>query len=171
MNVGLVAHDNCKGQLLEWCLFNVGTLAHHTLYATGTTGTMIEHETGLKVNRLLSGPLGGDQQVGAMVATQQLDALFFFWDPETPQPHDVDVKALLRLTTLWNVPTACNVATADLIISSPLFEGDYEAIVPEFGDRNIDEIDGLNLDEIEGTQEHGEEHSEDSGEPQDAEQE
>jgi len=136
MNIGLVAHDNCKGQLLEWCLFNVGTLSHHDLYATGTTGTMIEHETGLPVTRLLSGPMGGDQQIGALVATGKLDMLVFLWDPATPQPHDVDVKALLRLTTLWNVPTACNVATADLMVSSPLF-GNYEPIAPEFADRAV----------------------------------
>ncbi|MCL2317387.1 MAG: methylglyoxal synthase [Actinomycetia bacterium] len=137
MRIGLIAHDNCKGQLLEWCAWNVPVLRRHALYATGTTGTLIEHETGLKVTKLLSGPKGGDQQIGAMIATGQLDALFFFWDPETPQPHDPDVKALLRLATLWNIPSACNVATADMIISSPLFEGDYEPIKPEFVERDV----------------------------------
>jgi len=137
MRIGLIAHDNCKGALLEWCAWNVPVLGKHELYATGTTGTIIEHETRLTINRLLSGPKGGDQQIGAMIATGKLDALFFFWDPETPQPHDPDVKALLRLATLWNIPTACNVATADMVISSPLFEGDYEPVKPEFGERDV----------------------------------
>ena len=119
-------------------MWNRPVLRHHTLFATGTTGTIIEHETGLPITRLLSGPKGGDQQIGAMIATGQLDALFFFWDPETPAPHDPDVKALLRMTTLWNVPTACNVATADMIISSPLFGGDYEPVKPEFCDRAVE---------------------------------
>jgi len=139
MRIGLVAHDNCKGSLLEWCVWNRRLLARHSLCATGTTGTIIEHETGLKITKLLSGPKGGDQQIGAMIATGKLDALFFFWDPETPQPHDPDVKALLRLATLWNMPTACNVATADMIVSSPLFESnDYEPLRPEFAEREIE---------------------------------
>jgi methylglyoxal synthase len=122
---------------MEWCAFNRGTLAKHDLWATGTTGTLLEHEIGLKVNRLLSGPKGGDQQVGAMIATATLDVLFFFWDPESPQPHDPDVKALLRLATLWNAPTACNTATADMIISSPLFASDYKPRKPDMPDREI----------------------------------
>ncbi|MCL2652775.1 MAG: methylglyoxal synthase [Propionibacteriaceae bacterium] len=139
MRIGLVAHDNCKGSLLEWCVWNRRLLARHELFATGTTGTIIEHEAGLKITKLLSGPKGGDQQIGAMIATGKLDALFFFWDPETPQPHDPDVKALLRLATLWNMPTACNVATADMIVSSPLFESkDYEPLRPEFAEREIE---------------------------------
>jgi len=139
MRIGLIAHDNLKGALLEWCAWNRPVLAHHDLYATGTTGTIIEHETGLKITKLLSGPKGGDQQIGAMIATGKLDALFFFWDPETPQPHDPDVKALLRLATLWNVPAACNVATADMIISSPLFESkEYEPVRPEFEERHVE---------------------------------
>jgi len=141
MKIGLVAHDNCKGHLLEWCAFNRPVLRAHDLYATGTTGTLIEHETGLRVTKLLSGPKGGDQQIGAMIATGKMDALFFFWDPETPQPHDPDVKALLRMTTLWNTPTACNVATADMIISSPLFGSDYEPVKPDFGERDIELAD------------------------------
>lgn len=138
MRIALIAHDNCKGALLEWCAWNRGVLSRHRLFATGTTGTIIEHETGLSITRLLSGPKGGDQQIGAMIATGQLDALFFFWDPETPQPHDPDVKALLRLSTLWNIPSACNVATADMIISSPLFaSADYQPIRPEFAERTV----------------------------------
>jgi methylglyoxal synthase len=133
MRIALVAHDDCKGALLEWCSWNIPVLRAHELYATGTTGTLIEHETGLDITRLLSGPKGGDQQVGAMIATKKLDALFFFWDPESPQPHDPDVKALLRLATLWNIPYACNTATADMIISSPLFANkDYKRLMPHF---------------------------------------
>jgi methylglyoxal synthase len=138
MKIALVAHDAQKASLLQWCLWNRKTLSRHELVATGTTGTIIEQEAKLPVRRLLSGPKGGDQQVGAMIATQELDALFFFWDPESPQPHDPDVKALLRLATLWNIPYACNTSTADLIISSPLFESDdYEPIKPDFGDREV----------------------------------
>ena len=138
MRIGLVAHDGRKGALLEWCVWNREKLKKHDLYATGTTGTMIEHETGMKITKLLSGPRGGDQQVGVKIATQQLDALFFFWDPETPQPHDPDVKALLRLATLWNIPYACNISTADMIISSPLFANpDYEPLQPIFDSRVI----------------------------------
>ncbi|MDR1799631.1 MAG: methylglyoxal synthase, partial [Bifidobacteriaceae bacterium] len=124
--IALVAHDNKKIDLLHWAGFNRGTLCHHELWATGTTGTMLEYELGLKVNRLLSGPVGGDQQVGAMIAENRLDVLIFFWDPLEPQPHDPDVKALLRLAALWNAPAACNPATADLMISSPLFASDYQ---------------------------------------------
>ncbi|MDR1711470.1 MAG: methylglyoxal synthase [Propionibacteriaceae bacterium] len=142
MRIGLVAHDDCKGALLEWCAWNKPVLARHELFATGTTGSIIEAETHLSVTRLLSGPKGGDQQIGAMIATQKLDALFFFWDPESPQPHDPDVKALLRLATLWNVPYACNTATADMIISSPLFEGDYEPLKPDFDPRTVEVVDG-----------------------------
>ena len=139
MRIGLIAHDNCKGALLEWCQWNRRVLSRHELFATGTTGTIIEHETGLKITKLLSGPKGGDQQIGALIATGQLDALFFFWDPETPQPHDPDVKALLRLSTLWNIPCACNVATADMVISSPLFASeDYEPVRPDFAERQVE---------------------------------
>ncbi|MDR2973087.1 MAG: methylglyoxal synthase [Propionibacteriaceae bacterium] len=137
MEIGLVAHDAKKGELMEWCAFNRGTLSQHELWATGTTGTLIEHEVGLAIHRLLSGPRGGDQEVGAMIATGRLDMLFFFWDPETPQPHDPDVKALLRLATLWNTPTACNSATADMIISSPLFGDDYKPHRPDSFDRSV----------------------------------
>lgn len=124
--IALVAHDGRKQDLLEWAKFNAGTLGEHELYATGTTGKLIADETGLDVNRFRSGPLGGDMQLGAAIAENKLDLLIFFWDPMTPHPHDVDVKALLRISVLYNVPTACNRATADYLISSPLLKLDYK---------------------------------------------
>ncbi len=129
--IALVAHDNKKADLLEWARYNRGSLEQHDLYATGTTGKMLsEALVELKVKRLLSGPLGGDQQIGAMIAAGELDALVFFWDPLEPQPHDPDVKALLRIAVLYNIPTACNRASADFVISSPLILEEYERIVP-----------------------------------------
>jgi methylglyoxal synthase len=119
--VALIAHDGRKADLAEWAQFNRGTLAGCHLVATGTTGAMIAEKTGLAVELLRSGPLGGDAQVGAMLVDAQLDLIVFFWDPLTTQPHDVDVKALLRLAVLYNVPIACNRSTADFLISSPLF--------------------------------------------------
>ncbi len=123
--IALVAHDGRKHDLLEWVKFNVGTLGEHELYATGTTGKVIAEETGLDVRRFRSGPLGGDMQLGAAIAEDKLDILVFFWDPMTPHPHDVDVKALLRVSVLYNIPTACNRSTADFVISSPLLKEDY----------------------------------------------
>jgi methylglyoxal synthase len=130
--IALVAHDNKKADLLEWAKFNRGTLAEHKLYATGTTGRMISEELGLAVERLHSGPLGGDQQVGALIVEGKVDFVIFFWDPLAPQPHDPDVKALLRLTVVWNVPVACNRATADFLISSPLLSTAYQRTVPDY---------------------------------------
>ncbi len=124
--IALIAHDNCKGEMLEWARFNRGTLAGHELYATGTTGRLLAVELDLPVNRFLSGPLGGDQQVGAAIAEGRIDFLIFFWDPLEPQPHDVDVKALLRIAVVCNVPTACNRATADFVLSSPLTAEEYQ---------------------------------------------
>jgi len=122
----LIAHDSRKRDLLEWVKFNVPVLREHRLFATGTTGGLVQAATGLPVQMFRSGPLGGDQQVGAKIAEGELDVLIFFWDPLEPQPHDPDVKALLRIAVLYNIPTACNRATADFIVASPLFHGEYE---------------------------------------------
>ncbi|MFZ0090540.1 MAG: methylglyoxal synthase [Solirubrobacteraceae bacterium] len=123
--IALIAHDNCKTELLEWARFNRDTLSTHELFATGTTGALLAGELGLDVNRFLSGPVGGDQQTGAAIAEGRIDFLVFFWDPLEPQPHDVDVKALLRIAVVYNVPTACNRSTADFVLSSPLMGVEY----------------------------------------------
>jgi methylglyoxal synthase len=130
--IGLVAHDNQKDELVEWARFNRETLARHRLVATGTTGGLLERELGLEVRHLKSGPLGGDLQLGALIAEGEVDLLVFFWDPLEPMPHDPDVKALLRIAVVWNVPVACNRATADYLISSPLLDQPYERAAPDF---------------------------------------
>jgi methylglyoxal synthase len=134
-HIALVAHDNKKVELLRWAEFNRGTLARHQLYATGTTGTMLEYELGLHAQRFLSGPVGGDQQIGAAIAEGRINMLIFFWDPLEPQPHDPDVRALLRISTVWNVPMACNTATADMLISSSLLDSPYENVRPDVAAR------------------------------------
>lgn len=133
--IALVAHDGRKKDLLDWVKFNKTTLSKHFLFGTGTTGKIISEETDLPVQRLISGPLGGDQQIGAMIAEGKLDMLIFFWDPLEQQPHDPDVKALLRIAVLYNIPTASNRATADFIISSHLFNDKYERILPDYQQR------------------------------------
>jgi len=130
--VALVAHDNKKQDLVEWAKYNRVLLAHHDVYATGTTGRILEQELGFEVTKLQSGPLGGDQQIGAKIAGGEIDFLIFFWDPLEPQPHDPDVKALLRMAVVWNIPIACNRASADFMISSPLMDGEYDRLVPDY---------------------------------------
>jgi methylglyoxal synthase len=130
--IALVAHDNKKEELIEWAIFNRSTLAKHRLYATGTTGALVENALDQSITKLLSGPLGGDQQIGAMIAEGKLDVLIFFWDPMEAQPHDPDIKALLRVAATWNIPIACDRSTADFILTSPLMHEEYEAILPDY---------------------------------------
>ena len=142
--IALVAHDNKKRDLVEWAKFNRDLLAHHEIYATGTTGDMLERELGFSINKLQSGPLGGDQQVGAMIVNDEINFLIFFWDPIEPMPHDPDVKALLRMAAVWNIPIACNRASADFMISSPLMDSLYDRIIPDYEGyrkRNIPALD------------------------------
>ena len=138
--IALIAHDHKKEEMIQWSLFNKSMLSHHQLFATGTTGTLVEAALHQPVIKFLSGPLGGDQQIGSMIATGDIDMVIFFWDPMEAQPHDTDVKALLRLCAVWNIPMACDRATADFIITSPFMHQEYEAIIPDYSNylkRNI----------------------------------
>ncbi len=130
--IALVAHDHKKKDLLEWACFNRELLIQHELIATGTTGRLLMEELSSPVTCLQSGPLGGDQQIGSRIAEGSIDLLIFFWDPLEQQPHDTDVKALLRIAVVWNIPVACDRATADYLISSPLMSGAYERLLPDY---------------------------------------
>lgn len=130
--IALVAHDNKKEDLLEWTRFNRDLLTQHELYATGTTGKLLEQVLDTTITKLQSGPLGGDQQIGAKITGGDIDFLIFFWDPLEPHPHDPDVKALLRIAVVWNIPVACNRASADFMISSTLMSGEYERLLPDY---------------------------------------
>jgi methylglyoxal synthase len=130
--VALIAHDHKKPELIEWAVYNKAVLSRHELYATGTTGKLLEDNLDVPVRKMLSGPLGGDQQIGSMVAEGSIDVVIFFWDPMEALPHDPDIKALLRLCAVWNIPMACNRTTADFLLTSPLMHQDYEAILPDY---------------------------------------
>ena len=130
-HIALVAHDNCKSALVNWAKTHREALSGHELYATGTTGRLLAEALSLSITRFESGPLGGDQQIGARIAEGQLDCLLFFWDPLEAQPHDPDIKALLRLAAVWNIPVACNEASADFLVSSPLMASSYPRRMPE----------------------------------------
>lgn len=130
--IALVAHDQRKTDLVNWVMYNADELSQHELYATGTTGKVISEKCSLNIHRLKSGPLGGDQQLGAMIANGELDVLVFLWDPMTAQPHDVDIKAVLRMSVLYNIPVACNRSSADFIISSDLFNDEYDPEIKDY---------------------------------------
>jgi len=138
--IALIAHDNKKKDLIEWARFNRTLLAHHQIFATGTTGRLLEKELGIKVTKYKSGPLGGDMQIGAEIASGKIDFLIFFWDPLEPLPHDPDVKALLRLAVVWNIPVAMDRASADFMISSTLMDSEYERIVPDYDNLNTQRL-------------------------------
>ncbi len=131
-HIALVAHDNQKNNLLTWAKYNRETLSQHYLYSTGTTGSIIEAHLDLEVIKLKSGPLGGDQQLGAKIVEGEIDFVIFFWDPLQAQPHDPDIKALLRLAVVWNIPMACNRSSADMMISSPLMHETYKREIPDY---------------------------------------
>ncbi|MFZ6025457.1 MAG: methylglyoxal synthase [Bacteroidota bacterium] len=132
--IALVAHDHKKSDLMEWVAHNSNVLSKHELFATGTTGKLIEEKLDRPVRKLMSGPMGGDQQIGAMIANGEIDMMFFFWDPMEAQPHDSDVKALLRLCVLWNIPMACDRATADFLITSPFMHQEYTSQLPDYSE-------------------------------------
>lgn len=130
--IALVAHDNMKREMVEWATEHKDELKRHILIATGSTGKLIAESTGLTIERMRSGPLGGDQQIGARISDGGIDVLLFFWDPLEPQPHDPDIRALLRIAVVWNIPVACNRASADFILSSPLISAPYQRRVPKY---------------------------------------
>lgn len=132
--LALIAHDNKKKDLADWALIHKNELMNHELYATGTTGKLLEEVLPIPVVRLQSGPLGGDQQIGAMIVENKIDILIFFWDPMEAQPHDPDVKALIRIGVVWNIPIACDRATADFIITSPLMQQEYNTVLPDYSE-------------------------------------
>ena len=131
-NIALVAHDNKKAELVDWLKRNKASLLQHNFYSTGTTGKTITKELEIQLTALHSGPLGGDQQIGALISEGKIDMLIFFWDPLEAMPHDSDVKALIRMAAVWNIPHACNEATADFLISSPNFNQEYDRTLPDF---------------------------------------
>ncbi|MBR7889422.1 methylglyoxal synthase [Marinomonas sp. A79] len=131
-NVALVAHDNMKPALIEWAEEHKAKLIKHNLMATGTTGNLMQKQLKVPVHSLISGPLGGDQQLGGLIAEGKIDVLIFFWDPFEPMPHDPDIKALLRVAAVWNIPIACSVASANFLVSSPLFESEFERQIPDY---------------------------------------
>jgi methylglyoxal synthase len=139
--IALIAHDNKKRELVEWVKYNQQVMMNSVVFATGTTGRLLEQEVGISVTRLQSGPLGGDQQIGALIAEGNVDILIFFWDPLEPLPHDPDIKALLRLAVVWNIPIACNRSTADFLFSSPLLFSDYQRKMPDFYTYNTRKIE------------------------------
>jgi methylglyoxal synthase len=141
--IALVAHDNKKRDLLEWAKWNRELLIEHELYATGTTGKLLENVLGTTVHKFQSGPLGGDQQIGAKIAEGVIDFMIFFWDPLTQQPHDTDVKALLRIAVVWNIPIACNRASADFMISSTLMTGEYQRLIVDYEPYREREVEAL----------------------------
>lgn len=132
--IAIIAHDNKKKDLIDWAVYNMQALSRHELIATGTTGKLLEDALDRPLKKLLSGPLGGDQQIGAMIAEGNIDALIFFWDPMEAQPHDPDIKALLRVAVTWNIPFACDRATADFLLTSPLMHEEYTCIIPDYSD-------------------------------------
>jgi methylglyoxal synthase len=153
--IALVAHDNKKEELFQWAKCNIKLLTEHSLYATGTTGQLLEERLGLNVTHLESGPLGGDQQIGSRISEGLIDFVIFFSDPLEPHAHDADVKALLRIAVVWNIPVACNRASADFMISSPLMSRAYKRPVPDYSKyrsrlaiRDVDAAESASLDVV-----------------------